>query len=171
VVEIVVQDVAENRCEASNHILGEAGILHHQGTDGVEAVEKEMGIDLCLECAQLRFAECELEPDLLLAIPASGGERNVEEQPDAIGAADADPGRRYVRGLREEITCALKEREVDCDYQECLNGAENEGGAEQAGKGAKGQGCSATDAGESRAAAGLSARCCTRRTGHNRRPY
>ena len=89
-----MQVVAEDRGEAGDHVLGEPGILHHQRTDGVEAVEKEMGVDLRLECAQLRLAERELEPDLLLAIAAAGGERHVEEQPDAIGAADADPGRR-----------------------------------------------------------------------------
>ena len=46
---------------------------------------------------------------------------------------------RYA-GFERNVTGALEEREIDCEYQECLNGAENEGGAQQAGKGAKGRG-------------------------------
>ncbi len=43
-------------------------------------------------------------------------------------------------GFGEEVTVALEEGEVDGKYQERLNGAEDEGGAEQAGKGGERQG-------------------------------
>ncbi len=63
---IVIQVVAQQRGEAGDHVLGLGRIFHYQGTDGIQAIEQEVWIDLRLQSAQLGLAQSKFEADLLL---------------------------------------------------------------------------------------------------------